>query len=331
MIKFVKYNVYRKDKYRCSTLLKNGYFIKRADFPVAIDFLNSLIKKYELINTLDLPFEAVKPIKYGDEIHFKKINGYTLRSILESKLKNQDDKYVLDEILKFIDILSKRSNLLDYNDLSDNDRAQIEKVFGQSFFKEKKWLKIGAVDLIFDNIIIGKNEKKYLIDYEWTWDFPVPVEFVIFRSVYTFLSYMKFKGYDIKNLYEYFSYLFKEKYFKAEYNFLKYVSHSIIDYQDFKENISLYLKKDYSKITFIEDRLKDINNLKILVEEKDKQIMKLEEMRQELQKELFIIFKNNEKLYEENTRLKSILSRRSVRVSIKLANLFRKIINKIKF
>lgn len=40
-------------------------------------------------------------------------------------------------------------------------------------------------DLTFDNIIF-QEKKPYVIDYEWRFSFPVPVEFIKFRAVYAF-------------------------------------------------------------------------------------------------------------------------------------------------
>lgn len=41
------------------------------------------------------------------------------------------------------------------------------------------------IDLIFENIILG--DKYTIIDYEWSLDFPVPIEYIMFRSVFTFM------------------------------------------------------------------------------------------------------------------------------------------------
>ena len=40
-------------------------------------------------------------------------------------------------------------------------------------------------DLIFENVILG--DKYTIIDYEWSLDFPVPIEYIMFRSVFTFM------------------------------------------------------------------------------------------------------------------------------------------------
>lgn len=41
------------------------------------------------------------------------------------------------------------------------------------------------IDLIFENVILG--DKYTIIDYEWSFGFPVPVEYIMFRSVFTFM------------------------------------------------------------------------------------------------------------------------------------------------
>lgn len=40
------------------------------------------------------------------------------------------------------------------------------------------------VDWIFENVVEGKDGGITLIDYEWCFDFPVPLEFVLYRALY---------------------------------------------------------------------------------------------------------------------------------------------------
>jgi hypothetical protein len=45
---------------------------------------------------------------------------------------------------------------------------------------------VNNIDLLFDNILIADG-KKYVIDYEWTFEFPVPVDFILYRTIHYYL------------------------------------------------------------------------------------------------------------------------------------------------
>ncbi len=330
MIKFVKFNPYRKTKYRILTVFKDNYFIKKAETHLAFDFVDSLIKKYKLVSKLDLSFKPVQPVRGKDGIKFKKIDGQSLRSMFEVRFRNKDEDYVIREIHQFIKELSKESNLYQHDKISKKDLNKMQEIFGKSLVHEQKWLKVGTIDLIFDNIIIDKAGNKYLVDYEWTWDFPIPVDFVIFRSVYTFLHYMKLRGFNISKLYKKFSYLFQDKFIRAEYNFLKYVSSEIYSYGKFKKNIFSNLKTKYHKIMFIQDSEKIIEDMKFVIRSKDKYIHDLNNIKKELEKTLKNVSEENVKLNEDNRYMRNMLSRRSVRIALKFASFLRKILIKVK-
>ena len=67
----------------------------------------------------------------------------------------------------------------------------------------------GGCYMIFSNIILDENEKENgkwtVLDYEWVWDFAIPVQFVIYRALYYhfrnrtdggFAMYLSRKGMD---------------------------------------------------------------------------------------------------------------------------------------
>jgi hypothetical protein len=62
-------------------------------------------------------------------------------------------------------------------------------VFGDAYNHPTACFKYGLVDLNFDNLFLADG-KLTLIDYEWFFDFPVPKEFILGRSLhYLFIRY----------------------------------------------------------------------------------------------------------------------------------------------
>lgn len=109
---------------------------------------------------------------------FEYIEGDTLEEVLQNLLqerKIQQAEELLDSYLKLI--LEKNTQFA----FRMTDRFQ--EVFGLT--EENTDWRCGSVtniDMITENILL--NQKWNVIDYEWTFDFPVPVSFVLFRILF---------------------------------------------------------------------------------------------------------------------------------------------------
>ncbi len=92
--------------------------------------------------------------------------------------------------------------------------VRFDEVFGKREFK-KKYAAVAPCDLdmIFSNIVLDKNDPEsgrwIVLDYEWVWDFAVPIQFVIYRALYYhfrnkedsgFALYLSRKGMDVYSL-----------------------------------------------------------------------------------------------------------------------------------
>ena len=56
---------------------------------------------------------------------------------------------------------------------------------------------VNNIDLVFNNIIVG--EKWNIIDYEWTFDFLIPFNYIIYRAVHYYI-YSSSKRNELINL-----------------------------------------------------------------------------------------------------------------------------------
>lgn len=65
---------------------------------------------------------------------------------------------------------------------------EFQKVFGEVDFTEPQYCRaVSDIDMIFSNAI--ENGDGYeLIDYEWTFDFPIPVKYPVYRCIYYYLE-----------------------------------------------------------------------------------------------------------------------------------------------
>lgn len=62
-------------------------------------------------------------------------------------------------------------------------------IFGKSAgvnIKDAECVAPANIDAIFENFIIIDHERYINIDYEWTFDFPVPIDFIKYRTLLYF-------------------------------------------------------------------------------------------------------------------------------------------------
>ncbi len=105
----------------------------------------------------------------------KSINAMILEAAAEGK--KADILYAVSEYLKLVKEITATIGVEEFS-ICDG----FMEVFGEEIIPGAEACKGLIFDLIFDNVI--KTEKGYvIIDYEWTFDFLIPVSFVIFRAI----------------------------------------------------------------------------------------------------------------------------------------------------
>ena len=66
--------------------------------------------------------------------------------------------------------------------------TQFEKIFGyQSLPSGLLCAPVTDLDMVVNNVMQGKQKKWVHLDYEWTFDFPIPVDFIIFRVLHYYI------------------------------------------------------------------------------------------------------------------------------------------------
>ncbi|MCM1273177.1 MAG: class I SAM-dependent methyltransferase [Clostridium sp.] len=165
-------------------------------------------------------FDINKCSQSGNDVVFEYILGHTLEVALDEAW-NKDKK-------SFYALLDEYKNRV-YAAFPTKDFAATEdfnRVFGETAFG--KTLEAAApvdVDLIFGNIMI--NDRWTIIDYEWTFDFLVPLNYILYRAVFDYAYKNDRRSYlwD-ENLYGYLGLDDNEceQYKKMDARFHKYVN-----------------------------------------------------------------------------------------------------------
>lgn len=223
---YCKFSRERKEQYQISTSIveKNNkkYVEKKALTPNGVTHLRRMSEFYRKESKrIDLN-EDIRycPVKFKEN---KLIFEFTYGISLEKKLKEcviQENKEMLDKyvgiILKILNIETSRN--FEYTDKFLEVFGDIDGLNGLEAIENVN------VDLIPDNIIL--NDKINIIDYEWLYDFMIPKEFILFRSLFHSEAISLLPSKDKYEIFENYG-LDKEKrekYLNMEVNFQNYVA-----------------------------------------------------------------------------------------------------------
>ena len=135
-----------------------------------------------------------------DYVDFEYIEGQSFEQFLDQMLDEDDFQQLIESINSFYIELKKIDTVpFKNNDVFNLFFGMTEEIEGYES------IPVGNVDLIFQNIIIDKDNKWNVIDYEWTFDCAIPLKFLMYRSIYLYVYGQSRRSCLIdKNLYQYF-------------------------------------------------------------------------------------------------------------------------------
>ncbi len=137
-------------------------------------------------NTVITPCEC----SWNDEsqgVDFEFVKGVSLEKKLDMYLQNEEYDKLKAALEEYFEICRSAAD----KEFTSSD--DFEKVFGKPEFCNKyKSFNVSDIDMIFANILIS-DDNWSLIDYEWCFDFPVPVDFVLYRALHYYVYTYKFR------------------------------------------------------------------------------------------------------------------------------------------
>ena len=239
---YVRYNPLRKEQYQLETSIvkEDGKFFvcKQASVPAAKKFVSGLIGKYEYLKKNNLPYEILPPVATPSGIKFTYNPHPSLFSILQLALKNHNQEDFLSLLQRYKKLFSEH---LIY-DIKPSD--SYARLFGPNWDQTEPCLTYGCLDLNFDNFFFDQtNHTFYLSDYEWTFEFPIPINYIFFRALSSFYfqnhDYLTSQNTSFSHSLEALSIPLDsiEKYIQAEYHFQKQIlqDNVIKDYQYYRQ------------------------------------------------------------------------------------------------
>ena len=192
-VSYVKFSDHRKEEFQIFTLLSAVEKIVRKcpASPVAKDHVAALIEKEAALSRTVNGGYRVSPAKQSDEAcDFPLHEGKTYDELVDEVLLGEGNDAALSMIRTYIDDLFTFS-MTDFVVTEDFTRiflgdAKTKELFLRQTGSFAKSFTATDVDLVMSNII-ADGSMRYIIDYEWTYEFPIPVEYVVFRILRYYL------------------------------------------------------------------------------------------------------------------------------------------------
>ena len=181
---YSKFSNERREEYRIRTDIvedENGRkFVRK--FPMsqkAKKHINRIYDMYFVLknNTQQLPVRFNVCHKKEDFMEFEYIQGENLEKILNRYLSEGKENKVKSIINNLVQLIKKMENSQFVED------QQFKHFFGECKFEGIPAIKGADIDLIFSNIYYSDGVFN-IIDYEWSFDFPIPINYILYRILY---------------------------------------------------------------------------------------------------------------------------------------------------
>ncbi|CAN7723552.1 hypothetical protein LJR153_006063 [Paenibacillus sp. LjRoot153] len=200
-IEYVKYNPFRRKEFALKTIIENvngKIQVKKKSLDIQAEkFVKKIIENRQLLTNeyKQLVVCGAEANNNDNEIIFDYVKGITLQESVLKTIECNDKKGFIDILYVYKEILTDQGRipLKKTSELTDEFYSVFGVVPNGYTFE---YLPVSNIDMSFDNLVVN-DDKLTMIDYEWVFSFPLPINYVIYRNVITF--YNKFKNKLDKN------------------------------------------------------------------------------------------------------------------------------------
>lgn len=126
----------------------------------------------------------------GNKVFFEYLEGVTLEEVLDGLLEQKKLGQAMEHIQKAVDSIAHAAPTEEFQ-----VTEEFRQVFGDVELPAKvPAVKIADIDMIFSNLLMDGEENYHVLDYEWTFFFPVPVGFIVYRALHYYLEGASSRG-----------------------------------------------------------------------------------------------------------------------------------------
>ena len=197
---YSKYSNERDDRFKIRTSILEDKLGNRKVEKFALSkesksHIENIYRYYKLLSKLceNTKLSVNKCYLMENSVEFEYLEGETLEEYLDLLNEKKDYSGIIATIKEYANLINETMG-------TENFRIskEFEAVFGDVKFPNNlKASKISNIDMIFSNIIM--KDKWNIIDYEWTFEFLVPVNYIIYRAVAIYI-YDSVKRVELANI-----------------------------------------------------------------------------------------------------------------------------------
>lgn len=185
-VSYVKFSNDRGEAHNIRTYVttsKDGgrHLIKAADSQSSQPQISNLKKIEERLAALyaDSRFSVNACMDRGDAAEFAFLSGHTMEEELDRLIGCGEHGKAVERMLEAWEEIRSCKGLRAFE-----RTAEFEAVFGSPKLPDGLTaVPEGDIDMIFSNIMIGEKGEWTLIDYEWSFFFPIPLNFILYRTI----------------------------------------------------------------------------------------------------------------------------------------------------
>ncbi len=183
---FIKFNDARRKEFNIrTTIIKDNnkrVIVKQAEDVAGESHIKRIYKNQEILSKIYSPLQICPCTISDNKLYFDYIEGDLLFDKYLKAVQKRDKE-------EFLSLISFHLNLLigkESNQCIFTGTTEFMEVFGEaSDYEGKRGLKVTNFEATPYNIILvnGNINKPVFIDYEWVFEYPMPLDFVIYQCI----------------------------------------------------------------------------------------------------------------------------------------------------
>lgn len=186
---YVRYASDRGRDYAVRTTLADTQVCKRPLYPQGAAHVAHIAQAYGRLcrqyADTDLLFNRCRMVGTGAQAYaqFDRIHAQALQTQVEQAVTTGHFEQVLEQLKRLMRYIRNGGDPVPFAETEDFIRV-FGKIQGLDVLTGSACSQVSDIDLILPNIFVDEDDRWHVIDYEWTFFFPVPQNFIIYRTLF---------------------------------------------------------------------------------------------------------------------------------------------------
>lgn len=157
------------------------HLLKMADGTEAMGQIESIKKTYRVLKELyaDAGFCINRCLDRKGCAELEFLSGHTMEEELDALLERGEYAQASKQLCGVLEEITNCKPVTEFQ-----MTREFQKVFGEPLLPQGLAAAVCSdIDMIMSNILVGEDGNRTIIDYEWSFHFPVPLNFILYRAI----------------------------------------------------------------------------------------------------------------------------------------------------